>query len=299
MGFHNRLYSLFGITINQNQLMSYKTGYPVGGPADYFVTVYSIDALISLVQLCKEYEKPYKILGNGTNVVFSDKGYRGVVISTKGLNSIAYKDGLVWAMSGVSLCDLVLFSAEYQLYGAEQLVGIPASVGGAIVMNAGAFGKSIGDFVYEVVTLVDGKLKRYKNKDCEFGYRESTFVSSLEPIISATFKFERNQTDTYDVDAVIARCRQRRKSDQPLGRSCGCIFKNPPNDFAGRIIDSASLKGLTVGGASVSTKHANFIIANNGAKAQDIYQLVQQVKRKVKNEFGISLTEEVEFVGEF
>lgn len=299
MGFHNRLYSLLGITINKNQLMSYKTGYPVGGPADYFVTVYSFNALFSVTELCKEYGVSYKILGNGTNVVFSDSGYKGVVISTKGLNSISHVDGVVTAMSGVSLCDLVLFSAEYGLYGGEQLVGIPATVGGAIVMNAGAFGKSIGDFVLEVWCFEEGKIKKYSNKECEFGYRKSFFSKVNRPILSASFVFGKNQADEYDVNQIVSRCRERRKSDQPSGRSCGCVFKNPPNDYAGRLIDLASLKGLTYGGASVSNKHANFIIANKGAKAQDIYQLVQQIKLKVKNEFGVTLEEEVEFVGDF
>ena len=300
MGFRNQLFSLFGITILENYSMSLKTGYPVGGPADYFVTVYSVKALKDVVELCVEKGVSYKILGNGTNVVFSDKGYKGVVISVKGLNTISHNNGIITAMCGVSLCDLVLFSAEYNLYGAETLIGIPATVGGAVVMNAGAFGKSISQFVSGVTTIKDGKLKYYHNHDCNFEYRQSVFLGNNEPIVSVDFIFEKQTLPTtYQIEDIIERCKQRRMSNQPTGRSCGCIFKNPQGDYAGRIIESANLKGQSVGLATVSQKHANFIIVQKGATAQQIYQLVQLIKQRVKNEFGISLVEEVEFVGEF
>lgn len=299
MGFKERLYSLFGVTIKENEPMKYHTGYALGGNADYFVTCYSVKSLRDLIELCLDYKIDYKIIGNGTNLIFSDKGFHGVVISLKGLNTISHKDGKVFAMCGVTLCDLVFFSAEYGLYGGESLIGIPATVGGAIVMNAGAFNKSIGDFIQGVQTIKDGRLCYYDKEDCMFSYRKSAFFGKNEPIISATFLFEKGGLKDQEHKLALNRCKDKRRNDQPSGRSCGCVFKNPVGDYAGRLIDSANLKGFSLGKAKVSTKHANFIMAEKGTTAQEIFLLVNTIKEKIFNEFGIHLEEEIEFVGEF
>ena len=298
MGFLQRLLSLFWVTVSQNEPMSKRTSYGVGGPAKYYVTVYSVKALRDVIELCLEYKVNYKIIGNGTNLLFSDKGFDGVVISTKGLNTLRHDKGKIYAMSGVTLCDLVLFSAEYNLYGGEALMGIPATVGGAIVMNAGAFGSSLGDFIKSVTTVKNGKLCVYDKEECEFGYRKSIFLGLGEPIISAEFDFI-NVPNGEISKELIDKCKNSRKQNQPSGKSCGCVFKNPTGDYAGRIIDQAGLKGFELGRASVSQKHANFIVTKPGATSSEVYLLIKYIKEKIKSEFNISLQEEVEFVGEF
>lgn len=298
MDFLQRLLSLFCVTVAQNEPMSRRTGYGVGGNAKYYVTAYSVKAVRDVIELCLECNVDYKIIGNGTNLLFSDKGYDGVVISTKGLNTLSHNDGKINAMCGVSLCDLILFSAEYNLFGGEPLIGIPATIGGAIVMNAGAFGYNISDFIDNVTCISQGKLKVYDKEECGFGYRKSIFLGDNTPIISAQFSFISNPNVGLSKD-IIDKCKNSRKQNQPSGRSCGCVFKNPTGDYAGRIIEVAGLKGYQIGGASISYKHANFIVASKDAKAKDVYLLIQHVKEKIKKEFDLTLCEEVEFVGEF
>lgn len=298
MGLKEELFSLTGITIKEKESMALHTGYGVGGRCDYFVTVYSVKSLRDVIEICSDNQTPYKFIGNGTNMLFSDNGYKGVVISLKGLNSMRYKEGKIVAMCGVSLCELVLFSAEFGLYGGEPLMGIPATVGASVVMNAGAFGKTVSDYVDQVVTLKEGKLCYYYKQDCEFGYRKSIFLGSNQPIISVVFNFEKEQSHALN-KKLIERCRETRKTHQPSGKSCGSVFKNPNGMFAGQLIESLGLKGYQIGQARISQKHANFIIAELGATASDIRNLVTYVKQKVKNELGVTLEEEVEFVGEF
>lgn len=299
MGFQDRLFSIFGVTVSYGECLKKHSTFNVGGTSDYFVTVYSVKSLIEVVKACKEYDVPYKIIGNGTNLLFSDKGFRGAIVSLKGLTSLRFSDGIVLAMAGVNLCDLVLFSAEYQLFGGEQLAGIPATVGGAVVMNAGAFGKTISDFIQHVTTIKDGKIITYQKEQCDFSYRHSRFLGANEPIVWVTFQFDKGKKDDAYVQEVITKCKQIRKENQPTGRSCGSVFKNPDGDYAGRLIESAGLKGFSIGGATVSQKHANFIIADKDATASDVYSLIKYVKEKVKQRYGIILCEEVEFVGEF
>ncbi len=299
MGFKEELYSLTNLTVNENEPMSKHTGYSLGGNADYFVTPYTVKCLSQILSLCTEHGVKYKFIGNGTNLLFSDKGFRGVVITLKGFNSLYYNNGRVYAYCGVNLCELTLFSAEYGLYGAEPLVGIPATVGGATVMNAGAFDRCISDFIDGVLTIKDGKYQWYSRGECKFGYRKSRFLNSKDPIISVVFSFKKSLGNISDYKQIIERCNNARKTNQPKGKSCGCVFKNPKGDYAGRLIDSLGLKGLTYGGASVSEKHANFILAQKGCTASDIYNLTQIIKEKVKNRLGINLTEEIEFLGEF
>ena len=164
-------------------------------------------------------------------------------------------------------------------------------------MNAGAFGVCMADFVKSVTTLKNGTFFRYDNKSCEFGYRTSRFLLGKEPIISVNFKF---YTDPkYKEYDLLTDCSRQRKLHQPEGRSCGCVFKNPTGDYAGRLIDAAGLKGLSVGGARVSHKHGNFILADKNATASDVFNLVNQIKSQVYNKFGVMLKEEIEFLGEF
>jgi UDP-N-acetylmuramate dehydrogenase len=193
MGLEQGLNGIYAITIQKNQSMAKLTGYGIGGRAKYFVTVYSAKALLEVIEQCEQNNCKYKLIGNGTNLLFSDKGYDGVVISLKGLNSITQENGIVSATAGVRLCDLVLFSAEFGLYGGETLVGIPATVGGATVMNAGAYGSCISDYIKTVTTINNGKLCKYDKNQCDFCYRHSRFLGKKEPIISVDFCFNQNK----------------------------------------------------------------------------------------------------------
>jgi UDP-N-acetylmuramate dehydrogenase len=200
-------------------------------------------------------------------------------------------------MSGASLEKLIRFNAEHKLTGLEALSGIPASVGGAVVMNAGAFGKTISDHIVEVETLVDGRIKKYLKDECKFIYRGSKFSSKKEVIISATFSFERGERE--NIEQREKAYMESRRNKQPVGKSCGSVFKNPENISAGELIERANLKGLTIGGARVSDKHANFILTNSSATATDVHNLILHIKEKIQKDFGVFLNEEVEYLGEF
>ena len=200
-------------------------------------------------------------------------------------------------MAGVSLGKLIDFTKNHGLTGLEALSGIPATVGGAIVMNAGAFGYNISDKITTVETLCDGKIKKYYKDDCKFIYRGSRFLGKKEVVVSANFSLK--EQDREKIDTSIKSFIDLRLKMQPTGKSCGSVFKNPKNEIAGRLIDKAGLKGLRIGGATVSTCHGNFILTSGNATAKDVYQLISVVKARVKNQFDIELKEEVEYVGEF
>ena len=297
MGFKENLFLLTTAKILTGEPMKKHTSFGVGGKADYYVEVDSIYTLNEILSLCKKYRVRYKIIGNGTNLLFSEKGYKGLIINTKKLNSIYFENTLVRAMSGANLNELIKNSAQKNLSGLEWLYGIPASIGGAIVMNAGAFGHNIAERVIAVESLVDGKIKKYSKEECKFGYRTSRFLGKKEVIISATFDLTQGNSERI-IESITA-YKELRNSVQPSGRSCGSVFKNPLGDRAGRLIESAGLKGSQIGGATISQKHANFIIAKGKTTANDIYELIDYVKRKVKSQFGVQLEEEVECVGEF
>ncbi len=277
--------------------MKKNTGYGVGGNAEYYVEIDTLFALNEVLTLCARYGADYKIIGNGSNVLVSDNGYKGVIINTRALNDVFFKKDLVRAMSGASLQKLMKFCADNNLSGLEALSGIPATVGGAVVMNAGAFGKNISDRLVSVETLYDGKINKYYKDECGFGYRTSRFLRGKEVIISATFDFIEAEREL--IIAGIEAYKDLRKCIQPSGKSCGSVFKNPRGYTAGKLIDSLNLKGYSVGGARVSLEHANFILTESGATATEVKKLIDYIKKKVLDAFNIELKEEIEYVGEF
>ena len=297
MGFKNALTECTHAKIYFDEPMKKHTGYSVGGTADYYVEIDSLYTLNEIITLAKKYRVQYKVLGNGTNVLVSDDGFRGIVISLKRLSDVFCKLDEVRAMAGASLEKLIKFAADHRLKGLESLAGIPATIGGAVVMNAGAFGHNISDKITSVETLCDGKIKKYSVDECKFGYRKSRFLGKKEVVVSASFKLENGEREV--VLAGIKAYSDLRKSLHPLGRSCGSVFKNPKPDTAGTLIDRAGLKGFSIGGATVSDKHANFIVTTGKATALDVYSVIKHIKEKIKCEFDIQLEEEVEFVGEF
>lgn len=286
------------LRICRNEPMKNHTGYGVGGPAKYYVSVNSFNDLRTVVDFAKEFSLPLKIIGNGTNVLFSDKGFDGVIVSVKGLTGLFMKGERVFCACGVYLKKLVNFSVEQGYTGLEALSGVPATLGGAVVMNAGAFGHNISDYIVKVDVLKDGKLCTLNKDECGFRYRGSRLLDRKEIVLSAEFslpvcdcKFE-----------CLERVREysiKRKFNQPTGKTCGSVFKNPDGFSAGYLIEHSGLKGFSLGGASVSHKHCNFIVSSDDATANDVASLIKIIKEKVYKKYGIVLEEEIEYIGEF
>lgn len=283
--------------ITFDEPMKKHTGYGVGGCARYYAQIDSLYSLNNLITLAKQHKVKYKVIGSGTNILVSDLGYNGLIIDTKRLSDVFFKREQVKAMAGAKLEKLLQFALDNKLSGLEALAGIPATVGGAIVMNAGAFGHNISEKIVTVETLSNGKIKVYDKSGCKFGYRTSRFLKSKEVVVSATFDLTNGDREKiYD---RIKSYKDLRRLVQPSGKSCGSVFKNPKLFSAGALIEKAGLKGYSIGGAVVSEKHANFILTSSKAKARDVYQLITIIKQEVKDAFGVELIEEVECVGEF
>ncbi len=295
--FKNALLDTTNAKILFDEPMKKHTSFGVGGCARYYAQIDSLYSLNSLITLAQQYKVRYKVIGCGTNLLVSDLGYDGLIIDIKRLSDVFFKREHVKAMAGAKLEKLLQFACDNKLTGLEAFAGIPASVGGAIVMNAGAFGHNICEFVDTVETLCDGKIKFYRKNECKFGYRTSRFLKNKEIIVSATFDLKVG--DREKIGDSIKSYKDLRRLVQPTGRSCGSVFKNPKPFSAGALIESAGLKGNKIGGAFISEKHANFIITSSKAKAKDVYELIEQIKQKVKDAFGVELCEEVECVGEF
>ena len=238
---------------------------------------------------------PFEILGNGSNVLVSDKGISGAVICTKSLRGIVRLDkNRLLCLAGTKVAELLAYCKKHSLGGLEYLHGIPASLGGAAFMNAGVSGAAIGGNV-ESVRIYDGKSRILTREMCNFAYRHSTMRDIKALILSIIVNVCDSSIE--EIDERLKYYKQRR-SHLPKGKSCGCVFKNPVKVSAGYLIDNAGLKGFRVGGAYVSERHASFII-NDGGSADDVKALIEIVKSKVFEKFGILLNEEVVYIGEF
>lgn len=238
---------------------------------------------------------PFEILGNGSNVLVSDKGISGAVISTKKLRSIIRLDkNRLMCLAGTRIWELLSYCKNNNLGGLEYLYGIPATVGGAAYMNAGVNGMAIGDDI-ESVRIHDGKTRIFTREMCDFAYRHSTMRDIKALILSIIVNV--CESSAQEIEERITYFRQRR-SHLPKGKSCGCVFKNPDGVSAGYLIENAGMKGYRLGGAYVSDKHASFII-NDGGSANDVKALISIVRNKVFEKFGVLLEEEVVYIGEF
>ncbi len=285
--YSNFLKKLENIEYKTNENLGKYSFYGCGGACPIMVFPESIDEFRHILSLLKE---PPFILGNGSDILVSDKGYNGVVINTERLNKITVKGNLIIAECGAKLSQVIKTATENSLTGLEFAVGVPASVGGAVCMNAGCFGKSISDSICYVVS----NSGTYNNGNCSFAYRSSRF--ELDPIFKACFKLKSWDYDT--IEAKLEHYKKIRGSKAPKGKSCGSVFKNE-DYFAGKLIDEAGLKGYNLGGAKISEKHANYIINEGKATSQDIYNLISLAKKRVYMAFGIELKEELKYVGEF
>jgi len=247
--------------------------------------------------MAKKSNLPFFILGGGSNILVSDKGYNGLVIKIKNQKS-KIKNNRILAEAGLALNRLVELSLKNNLTGMEWAVGIPGTIGGAIYGNAGAFKKSMKDLIKEVEVFdtKDEKIKIFKNKDCKFGYRDSIFKKKKNLIIlSASLQLKKGKK--MKIKEKIKRYLNYRKETQPLNfPSAGSIFKNPKNFYAGFLIEKCGLKGKRIGNAKISEKHANFIVNLGNGKAKDVKKLIKLIKKKVKNKFKIELEEEIQYL---
>jgi UDP-N-acetylmuramate dehydrogenase len=290
---------LAGVQICEHEPMSRHTSFGVGGPADIFAVPTSVAALRQLLGACRDSGLPYVVIGNGTNLIFRDAGYRGAVIRLgEPLNVIRHEGCRLIAQSGAGLDRLCLRACEAGLAGLAWAAGIPGTVGGAVWMNAGANGGEIGQVVSRVSALnQDGEQIELQPADLDFSYRYS--ILQGRPLVVAEVEFALTPGDAHDIRRHMYETIEKRCGSQPLQeRSAGCIFKRPPGDFAGRLIDCTGCKGLAVGGAQISPKHAGFIVNRGGATARDVLQLIEQVRQRVHDEHGIWLEQEVCVVGE-
>ncbi len=285
-----------GKILENESIKKYNT-YKLGGKAKLIIFPDNIDKLIELLAIIKEQNIKYKVIGKGSNLIFSDKDYDGILIRLDNLNKLEINDTKIVVGAGYSLVKLSLETAKLGLSGLEFASGIPGSVGGAIFMNAGAYKASISELVEEVKVIdEDLKVKTLKNNDLHFDYRKSLLQEKRNYIcVEVTLNLQHGNVD--EIKEKINKRRMRRMETQPLEYPCaGSVFRNPIDVPAGKLIEDANLKGKRIGGAMVSPKHANFIINYNNASAEDVYNLINFVKQEIKNQTGIELKEEQEFV---
>ena len=286
---YSQLSTLLGNIPNElNFSLKTLNSFGTGGSAKLVVFPRDTNELTTTLNAVKG-NYNYVVLGCGSNVLISDKGFDGVVISTKNVNSISFKSNLLTADCGAKISSVVKEMSDNCFSGLEFLVGVPASVGGAVAMNAGCFNKSIADCVKYVTTEV----KTYSKSECDFSYRHSRFLNG-ETILKVCFLMENSEEDV-----ILEKLKSYKFARRnPKGKTCGSVFKND-GFFAGKIIDEAGLKGYKINGAQISNEHANFIVASETATSKDIYNLIKTVKEKVYKEKQILLSEEVIYIGEF
>ncbi|NMA92477.1 MAG: UDP-N-acetylmuramate dehydrogenase [Firmicutes bacterium] len=301
MNFEQELIGLLGgPEIKKDEPMARHTSWKVGGAADYFLVPRKREQLPALASLCKEYEVPLTVIGNGTNLLVREGGLRGLVIKLGPAFQYIDREGLKLRVgAGTSLPHLVSGAVAGGLAGLEPLGGIPGTVGGALIMNAGAFGTYIGELVEEVM-LVDtageaGELRLLTREECGFKYRQSNLAR--QGIISEVL-LQLREGDPVSLGRRAREYQEERLRRHPRQPSAGSVFKNPPGSPAGRLIEAAGGKGLQVGGAQVSPQHANFIVNRGGATAGDILALMAKVQGLVKEKFNLELQPEVQIIGE-
>jgi UDP-N-acetylmuramate dehydrogenase len=289
----------FDAEVYANEPMSRHTSYHIGGPARFFVRVESMGALSSLVNTCHLHEIPWVVMGRGSNMLVSDKGFDGVVIILGRdfrASTLIEESSTLVSGAGATLSGLVQQAFRASLAGLEFAVGVPGSLGGAVFMNAGSRDEWIGSSIASVTVLdSDGTFRKINGESIEWGYRSSSFKSH-DVIIEAELALK--HADPFYIRGKMEASLASRKKSQPLEYpSCGSVFKNPAEGSVGRMIDECGLKGEMIGGARISTKHANFIVNMGGASASDVCELIDLAKNKVFERFGVELQCEVKLLG--
>lgn len=285
----------YGQLLENVNLEKYNT-YGIKTHAKYLIKPYDVNNLIDLMNYLKTNKIKYFILGNGSNIIMPDNDFDGVIIKLDNFNTIEYNDSIVKVGSGIKLGQLVDDTLNHGFGNLYFLSGIPGTVGGAIVQNAGAFNHSIFEYIKDVTVLDNGCIRTISKDEIKYSYRYTQFKNNKYLIIlSCSIMLEKSNID--EIRKQINNNLQKRVKTQPLKyKNAGSVFKNPDGDSAGRIIDELGLKGLTVGGAKISLEHANFIINYNFCKSSDIIELINIVKKKVKEKKNIDLELEQEII---
>jgi len=282
-----------------NEPLGPYTTWKIGGPADYLLIPHSKDQLVRMVKILHEHQTPWFKLGKGSNVLVTDKGYRGIVIKLgEALETLRFEDYKVHAGAAYGMIKLAVMSGKQGLTGLEFAGGIPGTVGGAVFMNAGAHGSDMSSVLKSAEVLLDtGELVKLGVDELEFSYRHSK-LHDLQAIVTEAV-FELAHGDRKEIAAAMATYKDRRLRTQPLQFAvAGSVFRNPEGHYAAKLIEEAGLKGYVIGGAEVSTLHANFIINSGHASAQDVLTLMGHIQACVYEQFGMQLIPEVMVVGE-
>lgn len=275
------------------------TSYRIGGPTDVIVFPDSESEIAAILKIIRDAALPLLVIGKGSNLLVSDSGWNGATVYLgDNLSGWRFEEGTAQALAGTTLLDFIRACCENSLAGLEKLAGIPGTVGGALKMNAGAFGQEIGTVTETVHGYkIDGSPFSVQGSKVGFSYRQAP---GLKDIILTRSSFTLSQGDRAVLDTEMEATLARRAAKQPLAcPSCGSVFKRPKGHYAGALIEAAGLKGKIIGGARVSPKHAGFIVNTGKARAMDIYTLIRLIEKKIKNDFGVVLEREVKLVGRF
>lgn len=285
------------IEIKQDEPLMNYTYTKTGGPADWLAFPETVDQVKELVDYVREHKMGLTVLGNASNLIVGDGGIDDLTIILTRLNKIEVHDNKVTAQAGASYIATTEAACDSELTGLEFAAGIPGSIGGAVFMNAGAYGGETKNVVSEAtVMLPDGTIKHLTNEELDFGYRHSSIQDNNGVVLDATFALEPGKYD--DIKARMDDLNERREAKQPLDLpSCGSVFKRPEGYYAGKLIHDAGLQGYTSGGAQVSTKHAGFIVNIDHGTAADYVNVIHHVQKTVKEKFGVDLETEVRIIG--
>lgn len=283
-----------------NEPMSDHTSFKIGGPADLFFMPNCVEDLSDMIEYCKAQEIQFYIIGNGSNLLVGDKGFRGVIIQIyKNLSHVTIDGGKVHAEAGVLLSKLAKLIYKESLEGFEFASGIPGTLGGAVYMNAGAYGGEIKDVLLEATVISrDGEIRTVSNEELELDYRHSVLMEKEDIVLSAELKL--GVGTQIAIKTQMDDLNQRRRDKQPVEKpSAGSTFKRPTGYYAGKLIMDAGLRGHQIGGARVSDKHCGFVINTGKATSADVMALIQHIQKEVKKQFGVDLEPEVRMIGEF
>ena len=297
----NRIKEITGESyLKRDEPMKFHTTFKTGGNADIFVEPETEEQLFEIIKLCKKERQEYFILGRGRDLLISDKGYRGVIVSTTKIDYIALiSEDVIEAGVGATVSEVSKFALDNLLTGMEFASGIPGSMGGAVYMNAGAYGGESKDIILEVKVIEDDNIVRWVGvSDLDLGYRYSNIAKLNRVAVAVRLKLSKGNKE--EIFMKMEDFRSRREEKQPLEfPSAGSTFKRPEGHFAGQLIDNAGLRGYSIGGAKVSDKHCGFVINMGNATSSDIYNLILKVQKTVKEKFNVELLTEVKLLGEF
>lgn len=286
-----------GADVLENEPMSKHTTFKIGGPADIFITPHDEQSMLKLCTFCNENDLPLFVIGNGSNLLVSDKGLRGVVIKSGAFGEITVDGEKITSPAGAQLGAVCEAAREHGLTGLEFAYGIPGTVGGAVYMNAGAYGGEMKDVVSRTHHIGPDGYGSFSGDELSFGYRKSAYTGTRLAITKVEFRLRRG--DKEEIAEKMRDLISRRRSKQPLEMpSAGSVFKRPTGHYAGALIEQCGLKGARVGGACVSQKHAGFIVNDGGATCRDVVELIEKIKSEVLRRTGMTLECEIRIVGE-